>query len=780
MSSATAAVPPGGRPPALDRADLFADATLRGNELSLAYVERVDVWLAERYRQACVGIAGAGQQGVALIAVGGYGRGELAPQSDLDLLLLHTGGNEVAKVAEQIWYPIWDEGLKLGHSVRTPKEALALAASDLDTATSLVAIRHLAGDVTLTADLAERGLALWRKRSRRWLGEISARVSQRHAQAGEVAFLLEPDLKEGRGGLRDVHAIRWAEMAQTVMLEGDDATLSANHDVLFAVRVELHRRTGRPGDRLVLEEQDAVAEALGYVDADASMAAVSAAARSIAWTSDEVWERVDSALKGPLGWKMSRDRELAPGVVLRDGRVCITAAADPTVDPLLVLRVAVAAAEVDARIDRASLDRLGREAADLPIPWSAATRSLFARLLLAGHSAIDVIETLDQRGLFVQILPEWAPVRSRPQRNAYHRFTVDRHLCETAANAANLVDRVDRPDLLVVGALLHDIGKGYPGDHTVVGIDVVGAMAQRMGYPAEDTVQLQDMVRHHLLLPDVASRRDLSDDGTIGSVAERVGSVSTLALLDALTEADSLATGPAAWSSWKAELVRELVTRARHVLEGGTPAEATAGAVPAPELLARMEAGERILEGEGDCLLVISPDRPGMFSRIAAVLALNGLDVLEAAAYSDEQGMALDTFRVKPGLRDEVPWDRVVADLAKALDGRLALNARLRERARVYRRPLRRLEEPGEPQVLVDNDLSEVATVIEVRAPDEVGVLYRITRAIAEMDLGIWSAKVHTIGPDVVDSFYVRDRNGAKVTDAEYLVELERSIIGSL
>jgi [protein-PII] uridylyltransferase len=766
--------------PPLDRADLFADTSLCGLALSRAYVERVDAWLGKLYELASAGSAGAEQQGIALVAVGGYGRGELAPQSDLDLLLLHTGGGDVAKVAEQIWYPIWDEGLKLGHSVRTAKEALALAASDLDTATSLVTIRHLAGDPALTADLAERGLALWRKRSRRWLGEMSSRVSQRHTQAGEVAFLLEPDLKEGRGGLRDVHAIQWAELAQAVMLEGDDANLAANHDVLFAVRVELHRRTGRPGDRLVLEEQDAVAAALGYVDADQLMAAVSTAARSIAWTSDEVWERVDSALKGPLGWKISRDRALAPGVVLRDGRVCLTATAEPTNDPLLVLRVAVAAAEADARIDRTSLDRLARDAAELPTPWSEDTRNLFARLLLAGRPAIDVIETLDQRGLFVQILPEWAPVRSKPQRNAYHRFTVDRHLCETAANASALVDRVDRADLLVVGALLHDIGKGYPGDHTEVGIEVVGMMGPRMGFPPEDTVQLQDMVRHHLLLPDVASRRDLSDDGTIRSVAQRVGSSGTLALLDALTEADSLATGPAAWSSWKAELVRELVGRVNHVLEGGTAAEATAGALPPPELLARMEPGERVLEGQGDRLLVISPDRLGLFSRVAAVLALSGLDVLEAAAYSDERGMALDTFRVKPGLHGDVPWDRVEGDLAKALDGRLALNARLRERARVYRRPVRRPQGPSEPQVLVDNELSEVATVLEVRAPDEVGVLYRITRAIADMDLDIRSAKVHTIGPDVVDSFYVRDRSGAKVTDPEYLVELERSIIGSL
>jgi len=767
----------GGLPsnPTLDRAAFLADPTLTGLDLSRAYGERVDAWLRSLYR-----LASSDADGVALIAVGGYGRAELAPQSDLDVLLLHTGVKGIGAIAERIWYPVWDEGVKLGHSVRTMKEALSLASDDLDTATSLVTIRHLAGDPALTEDLAARGLALWRKRSRRWLNEISTRVATRHAQAGEVAFLLEPDIKEGRGGLRDVHAIHWAEQAEAVMLEGDDASLALNHDVLFAVRVELHRRAGRPGDRLVLEEQDAVAATLGYRDADDLMAVVSAAARSIAWTSDEVWERVESALQGPHGWRMSRDRDLAPGVVLRDGRVCLTAAADPANDPMLVLRVAVAAAKADARIDRTSLDRLAAQTPDAPLAWTAEARGLFADLLLAGRPAIHVVETLDQRGLFVHILPEWEPVRSKPQRNAYHRFTVDRHLCETAANASALTDRVERPDLLVIGALFHDIGKGYPGDHAVVGIEVVAKMADRMGFSAEDTAQLQDMVRHHLLLPDVATRRDLSDDGTIRWVAGQVGSLATLGLLDALTEADSLATGPAAWSSWKAELVHVLVERTGHVLGGGAAEDVTGDGAPSPELLTKMADGRRVLEGSGDHLVVISPDRPGLFARAAAVLALNGLDVLEASAYSDEAGMALEIFRVESNGSSAVNWAPVLDHLDKALDGRLALNSRLRERARVYRRTPRLSNRPSAPQVVIDNELSEVATVIEVRAPDEIGVLYRITRAIADLDLDIRSAKVHTLGHDVVDSFYLRDGQGQKVTDPDYLVEIERAILGSL
>jgi [protein-PII] uridylyltransferase len=762
---------------ALDRATLFADPSLRGVAICKVYSDRMDAWLSGLFDRARSGADPS--ERMALLAVGGYGRAELAPESDIDVLLLHDGVRRVAEVAEAIWYPVWDEGLKLGHAVRTPKEALALAADDLDTATSLVTVRHLAGDEELAADLADRAMALWRKRSRRWLAEISARVRTRQASAGEVAFLLEPDLKEGRGGLRDVHAIRWAEMAQAVMLEGDDAALAANHDVLMSARVELHRLARRPGDRLLLEEQDGVAAALDYSDADALMHAVSTAARAIAWTSDDLWERVDSSLTGPRGWRVSRDRVLEPDVVLREGRVCISASADPSSDQLLLLRVAAVAAEQGVRIERSSLDRLAASAPLVEAPWTEEARALFVRLFAAGPAAIPVVETLDQRDLFTRLLPEWEPVRCRPQRNAFHRFTVDRHLCETAANASAFVDRVERPDLLLVGALLHDIGKGYPGDHTDVGIVVVREIAERMGYALDDLTVLQDMVRHHLLLPDVATRRDLSDEGTVRFVADRVGSLAMLRLLGALTEADSLATGPAAWSTWKAELVAELVARVAHLLGGSRDTDAEAATFPTPEQLARVSEGRRIIEGLDDELLVIAPDRPGVFARVAAALSLNGLDVLAAAART-EQGMAVESYRVESNFGPVIRWDRVIGDIERALDGRLALDARLREREHVYASTKRTGPGPSAPSVSFDNDLSDVSTVVEVRAPDAIGVLYRITRAIADLDVDVRSAKVQTFDLDVLDSFYVQDRDGRKITDPDYLHELERSILAAL
>jgi len=755
-----------------DREALIADPSPSGPARCRALSDLVDEWLVALFASAS-----AGAQGVALVATGGYGRRELAPQSDLDLMLLHDGRGQVASVADQIWYPIWDNGLKLGHAVRTPKETLSLASADLDTATTLLQIRHLAGDAALTADVEERALAQWRKRPKKWLTELGAGVAARHAQWGEVAFLLEPDLKEGRGGLRDVQALRWAGQVHPVLHDGDDQVLEAAYATLLDVRVALHRQTGRPGDRLSLQEQDGVAVALGDDDADALMKRVAETARAIAWISDETWERVGSSLTGPRRRTGGRDRTVDDGVVLRDGEIHVAAEASPATDPALVLRAAKAAAEHDTRIERASLDLLARSIPPFPDPWPDGSRDLFAAILLAGPTAIRVFESLDHRGLLSRVLPEWEQVRSRPQRNAYHRFTVDRHLCEAAAGAAAFADRVARPDLLVVGALLHDIGKGYPGDHTEVGQALVTTIATRMGFPPADVETLVAMVRHHLLLPDVATRRDLGDDATIRRVADEVGTLDNLQLLAALTEADSIATGPAAWGDWKAGLVAQLVARTALRLGGGDGETLRAEAFPTADQRALLAAGEWAVVTEGRTITVVAPDRPGLFSRVAGVLALNGLDVLEAAAAS-EAGMALSVFTVESAFGSTVAWEGVRSDLEKSLEGRLALQARLADRARAYARAGAAPDRA--PEVLFDNDATPSATVIEVHASDGIGVLYRITRGLAELDLDIRTAKVQTLGTDVVDAFYVLGAGGAKITDPDHQAEIRRAVVFGL
>jgi [protein-PII] uridylyltransferase len=717
------------------------------------------------------------EPGVSLVSVGGYGRRELAPGSDLDVVLLHTGRRDIREVADRLWYPIWDAGIGLDHSVRKVKEAMGVAADDLKAALGLLDARVVAGDRALGEELRAKAQAQWRDRAKRWLPRLREAVVARHVEFDDVAFLLEPELKEGKGGLRDVHVLRAAALATPVADDGGEAVQAA-HDLLLTVRVALHRRAGRALDRLLLQEQDAVADDLGYADADALMAAVAAAARTVAWASDDAWARIHSALAGPRGRSAGRDRPLGRGVVLRDSEVVLGADADVSSDPSLSVRAAAAAAETGAPFGRGVLDRLAAEAPGPGAPWPAEVREALVSLLGAGHAAVPVLEALDQKGLLVRLLPEWEVVRNRPQRNAYHRFTVDRHLCETAANAAALTRQVARPDLLLVGAWLHDIGKGRPGDHTEVGIMLVGDIGQRMGFTPADVDVLVDMVRHHLLLPDVASRRDLGDPATIEAVAAAVGDRHTLELLHALAEADGLATGPSAWGSWKAGLVDELVRRTTARLKG--EAHETPSAIPTAQHLALMADRRLVVQADGGTVTVIAPDVPGLFSRVAGAVALNGLDVRSATAASSDDGMAVEVFEVAPAFGAEPDWERVRADVERVLSGRPALEARLAERARTYaaRRPA--AARPAEARVLFDNDASAAATVVEVRAPDAVGVLYRITRVLAEADLDVRRAKVSTLGHEVVDAFYVVDAAGRKVEDAEHLAEVERAILAAL
>ena len=758
------------------RQSLLADDSLKGAAWCTAHSALIDGWLAGLLD----GAAGTGVDGVALVAVGGYGRSELCPESDIDVMLVHDRRSDVGEVADRVWYPIWDEAIHLGHSVCTVREALELAADDLDTATALLSARHVAGDRRLSTQLADGGRGQWERKSKRWLTELGGRVELRHELAGEVAFLLEPDLKDGYGGLRDVHALGWAQASRLFLLDDDALRLGDAYGVLLDARVELQRRTRRPGNALVLEEQDAVAVALGDADADALMHRVAEAARRIAWTSEDTWRRIRSSLRGPLGRAATRTRSLGGGVALRDGEVHVDTVPVTSFGPALALRAGLAAAVHHTVIDSESLVRLGAATVVPPEPWPEEVRAPFVELLLTGTPAIRVIEALDQRGVWEAIVPEWRAVRARPQRNLYHRYTVDRHLLETVANAARLAGGVDRPDLLVVAALLHDLGKGFSGDHTEVGVGLARRVGGRMGYPEADLSVLAALVEHHLLLADVATHRDLDDQLTIDRVATTLGSPVLLRLLAALTEADSLATGPSAWGNWKAQLVGQLVERVEHRLAGGELAAVVDDCFPTPAQLARLAAGGRCIEVSDSTLTVINDDRPGMFSRVAGVLALHGLDIIDAAAHSTEDGRALAQFRVHDPVRRAAPWDRVRADVDLALDGRLALHARVSERADRYAH--RRLASAGlaTTRVSFDDGASAEATVIDVLAADGIGVLYRVTRALLELDLDIRSARAETRGHQAIDAFYVRDAGGAKLGDGPARAEIARAILHSL
>ncbi|MFM7083270.1 MAG: ACT domain-containing protein, partial [Actinomycetota bacterium] len=375
--------------------------------------------------------------------------------------------------------------------------------------------------------------------------------------------------------------------------------------------------------------------------------------------------------------------------------------------------------------------------------------------------------------------PEWAAVRCKPQRNAFHRYTVDRHLWQTAANAATLVSRVNRPDLLVLGALFHDLGKGYPGDHTEAGLALFAKIGPRMGLNDDDVRTVSTLIEHHLLLPDVATRRDISDDMTVEFIAARVGDLGTLQLLAALTEADALATGPTAWGGWKEELVRTLITRVTQRLSGDAVDTAAWKLFPDADTLTSMASGGRDVRAAGNSITVVSPDRPGLFTSVAGVLAMHGFDILSAEAHSDEQGMAASRFHLRTAPRDG--WHGVVRDVHAAFDGDVDIDARLRERAETYSR--RRQESalgPQPPAVRFDDAASSNATVIEVHAPDRVGLLRDISKVFADEQLDIRHARIATLGDNVVDTFYVRDTNGKKINDIARQQSLASRLIAAV
>src|SRR3954470_1149299 len=509
--------------------------------------------------------------GVSLVAVGGLGRRDCAPYSDLDLVLLHNGTAGIDRIASALWYPIWDARIGLDHSVRTLPEALSVAHDDVKVALGLLDARHVAGDAALSAELIAASADQWRRTPGRLVPPLREITIARWATHGELAFLLEGDLKEAAGGLRDVTILRGigrAGVADTMR----PAVRAANLRLLDT-RDALHLAVGRRVDRLVAQERAAVAELLELDDGDALLRRVAGDARTIAHAVDDAWRAADrlraGRRRGQLPGSPTR-RPVARDVVEQDGELVLARTAiGPVPDPSLSLRVAAAAATVRLPIARATSEWLAAFCPPLPTPWPPAARAALVSLLGSGPGLLPTWETCDRYGLIDGWLPEWARMRSLPQHHPVHRYTLDRHLVQAAFEATAYAREVDRPDLLLIGAFLHDVGKGLPGDHSVVGAPIARHIATRIGLDAGEVTLVGELVRLHLLLPEVATRRDLSDPVTIETVADEVRNVRTLDLLHALTRADSRATGPGAWSDWKGRLIAELVRRVKANLDTG-------------------------------------------------------------------------------------------------------------------------------------------------------------------------------------------------------------------
>ena len=763
MSAPTSELPPASRFLAA-RAELLAAPGRPSARTRRALTALTDDWLVSLYDDA-----DAGRLGATLIAVGGHGRSELSAGSDLDLLLVHPGGS-IAAVADRLWYPIWDSGLRLDHSVRTLSEARRLAATDVRVVLGLLDARTLAGDDSVTSALKASVLADWRALATSRLADLHESVRDRAATHGELAHLLEPDLKESYGGLRDLVVLR--AVAASWVTDAPHAELAASKATLLDVRDALHRVASRPTDRLSHQEQAHVAEVLGMPDADSLLRSVSAAGRSISVASDATWRTVERITRSrpKLGFKRLSTKStgrspLAEGVVLQDGEAVLAVDARPDRDPVLVLRAAAAAAQAGVLLGRHAVSRLAAESAPMPVPWPRPARDALVSLLGAGRNAVPVWEALDQAGIISALVPHWEVVRSAPQHNPVHRYTVDRHLLEAAVKATEFARRVSRPDLLLVGALLHDIGKARPGrDHTDVGIELVAEIAPQLGFDEADSAVLVQMCRYHLLLPDTATRRDLDDPATVAAVVQAVGDVQMLELLAALTEADALATGPLAWTAWKRSLVADLVARARGELAGE--------AIPVEPRLTedqlRMAGGEgvRVLLQEtesGYDVTVGAPDRVGLLGLVAGVLSMHRLEV-RSAVTATVGDRAVEVWSVSPLYGDPPAVDRLREDIRRAISGQLDVAARLAKRDEAMRRP--DAPEPQPARVDIIEGASSRATVLEVRAHDAPGLLHRVGMAIASTGTDIAAARVSTLGSEVVDVFYLVDRRGDALAPA--------------
>ncbi|MER7456173.1 [protein-PII] uridylyltransferase [Micromonospora sp. NPDC126480] len=704
----------------------------------------VDRWLAGLLPE---------REGVALVAVGGLGRRQCAPYGDLDLLLLHAGVPGVDELAAGIWYPVWDAGLRLDHSVRTVAEALSVAQDDVKVALGLLDARFVAGDEALAGQLVRTAADHWRRTAVRQLPGLREITAARWQTHGELAFLLEGDLKEAAGGLRDVGILRAVAMAGVT--DALRPAVRAAHLRLLDTRDALHTQIGRRLDRLLAQERDGVAALLGLRqlqpdaapgdEGDALLRRVASDARTVSHALDDAFRAAErlraGRRRGTTG--QSVRRPVARDVVEHDGELVLARTAiGARPDPSLSLRVAAAAATTRLPIARATCEWLATYCPPLPAPWPAEARAALITLLGAGPGLVAAWETCDRYGLVDGWLPEWTRMRSLPQHNPVHRFTLDRHLVQTAYEASRHTRDVDRPDLLLLAALLHDAGKGLPGDHSVVGAPVAEAVAARIGLPEPEVALIGTLVRLHLLLPDVATRRDLADPKTIADVAARVGDTSTLDLLHALVRADAAATGPAAWSDWKGRLVAELVARVRTTLDTGVLPEPPA---PDPALVA---GPLPVVHLTGDRVAVAAADRRGLLATVAGCLALHRLDVIAADA-SSVDGRALVEFRVQPRYGLAPDPIALSADLRRAVTGDVSVIQRLRGRALAAR------AEGAAPRVVWHREAATDAVVLELRAADAAGLLYRVAGALDEAGAHVRAARISTLGADVVDAFYL-------------------------
>ncbi len=743
-----------------------------------------------------------------VVALGGYGRGEQCIWSDVDIMVLHER-NDPEPLVRQILYPLWDANLKVGHAVRTISENREHAGDDFESLTSLLSSRLVAGDGDLYSALEEMLVELIRKRPL----SPSLVAAERERRRIDPYPSMTTDVKTGRGGLRTHHGFWWERRRAELLGLRDDVATAAENEArsnLLQIRNALHAVSGRAQDRFLVDLREPSANWLGLDIPDLAVrytAAMNAGDR----LADQRWPDLHAEQDPLIGFGRRifgavKSRFSAPerGSDDRVLAVALQAAARPD--------GAWFTAEEEARIVEA-----------VRAPWTAADRADFVKLLAAGGRGRTIFGRLRALGWVDKEFPEWSVVATAPQLAPFHDHPVGTHLWRAVDEAVTLIEgggeageiatELGSTEELLLAAFLHDIGKARGGNHSAVGADIAATLLRRIGFGPATIGVVSDVVRHHLLLAETATRRDISDLDVINDVADRIEDGQRLDVLYLLTIADLKATGTDMWNGWRATLIRTLYSRVKDALASGgaRPATPDVDAIVAAGGTDRRAIEEHVAAMPGSYLaatsprevlwhmaavrdlaapaaisvdpddpgrvLVVGADRAGFLLAVTRAFTANGVGILDARLRTRSDGIALDTFHVSTDQTGEIVpesrWEAIADDLRAALAGDRDLRPAIRERVAAYRRPAGRLP-------LVSTGVEGRYTVVEVRAPDRIGLLTDIVAALHGDGLDIHLARIDTMGGEARDVFYVRRIGGFPIRDESELEALRSRIADAL
>jgi [protein-PII] uridylyltransferase len=811
---------------------------------------------------------------LSVAAVGGYGRGGLAPQSDIDLLFLlpykQTPWGE--SVVEFMLYVLWDLGLKVGHATRSVDECIRLSKGDTTIRTALLESRYLCGDQALFSELKKRYTAdVVADTSSSFVDAKLIERDQRHMRQGETRYLVEPNVKDGKGGLRDLHTLYWIGkyiygvedtrelIAKGVLSQAEYDSFQQAEDFLSRVRCYLHLVTGRPVERLSFDVQLPIAGRLGYHDHD-GLSAVEWFMKDYFRTAKEVGNltRIFCALLEDLDRKPAGLRRFLPrfgrsknkafeAFTAEGGRLNVAHDAVFTSDPANLLRLFHTAQHNDLDIHPKAL-RLVTRSLDLiddRLRTDKEANRLFLEMMCSRKDPETTLRRLNEAGVFGRFVLDFGRVVAMMQFNMYHHYTVDEHLIRAIGilseiEAGTLTDdhplaseimrRIKKREVIYLGVLLHDIAKGRPDDHSHAGAAIARQLCPRLGLSDTDTELVAWLVENHLLMSDVAQKRDISDPRTIAKFVEEIKTQERLRLMLVLTVVDIRAVGPNVWNSWKGQLLRQLNEESESLISGGHSVAGRGERISAAKRqlagrLADFEPAQRErilamhyppywLAGDADQhekharfiaeswaqggapfymkrevheargvteVTLFAPDHAGLFARVAGAFASIGANIVDAKIFTTSDGMALDMFLVQNSeggaLADEKKLERLSEILRKTLEGRHRPHIVLAGKRKL---PKREEAFTVSSQVMFDNDASNTATVIEVTARDRPGLLHDLTWALFENGVSINSAHITTYGEEAIDTFYVRDAFGLKITGEEKLRRIRKVLLEAL